>query len=141
MSKFILKVLSSNNTSFSVCTTWTLYKHSKKLELMQLLPLDGYMLVSMVMLNNGFCCDIGLYIYTGSIYNGGHGLTGLSGSPNPVLPSCCSFLVDVITFFPLPPKKKKKLFFLPVFLINLFLPPPPPPPLQKKKNPRLAQLV
>ena len=64
MSKFIVKeVLSYNNTLFSLCTTyaWTEYKHSNDLELVQLLLLDGYMLVSMVMLNNGCCCDMGLY--------------------------------------------------------------------------------
>jgi len=40
---------------------WTECKHSNELELIQLLTLDGYMLVSMVMLNNGCCCDMGLH--------------------------------------------------------------------------------
>ena len=46
------EVLSYNNTLSSLHTTWTEYKHPNEYELMQLLLVDGYMLVAMVMLNN-----------------------------------------------------------------------------------------
>jgi len=44
-----------------IFTTWTEYKHSNGQEPTQLLLLDGYMFVAIVMLYNGCCCGMGIY--------------------------------------------------------------------------------
>ena len=67
MSRLSRKVLSCNmNTLSRLYTTWTEYKHShgQKSKQLQILLLNGYMIVAIVILNNGCCCIHGKGIYS-----------------------------------------------------------------------------
>jgi len=70
MSSLKRKILSCNmNTLSRLYTTWTEYKHSHGQKSKQLLLLNGYMIVAIVILNNGCCCTWqGIYSLTISVY-------------------------------------------------------------------------